>query len=362
MKVRNMLKSLISVLALITIVSCTVEVRKTILESFKDAPKKELFKVFHFLFEKNYNLNTEEGLRRYKVFKGNMKVIEETNAQNLEYKFGVNQFTDLTPEEFKMKYLMKPEIKSKMIAETVRNLRDEGVSEDFFDLNADKEDGEVNKHQAYTPVDWRNQFLPPRNQGECGSCWSFASTGAIEAALFKKTNVTEYLSTQQLVDCDLNNNGCDGGVYAPALDYVKVNGLLREVDYPYKGVVNTCNKTKISASLKKKITSYSYCSNYTSKLCSINTVYGMLATSPLMVGVDGSVIQYYSSGIFTGSCYEDNHAVVLVGYGVQNGVEFWIVRNSWGTNYGEKGYFRVKRNDANKKSCFLTNEAFAVVA
>jgi KDEL-tailed cysteine endopeptidase len=357
-----MLKSLISVLALITIVSCTVEVKKTILESFKDAPKKELFKVFHFLFEKNYNLNTEEGLRRYTIFKSNMKVIEKTNAQNLEYKFGVNQFTDLTPEEFKMKYLMKPEKKSKMVAETVRNLRDEGLSEDFFDLNADKDDEDVNDSQAYTPVDWRPQFLPPRNQGECGSCWSFASTAAIEAAYFKKTNVKEYLSTQQLVDCDINNNGCDGGNFFPALDYVKINGLLRDADYPYTGVVNTCNKIKISASIKKKITSYSYCSNYTSKNCSTKIVYSMLAQSPLMVGVDGSVIQYYSSGIFTGSCYEDNHAVVLVGYGVQNGIPFWIVRNSWGTTYGEKGYFRVRRNDANKNSCFLNNEALAVVA
>ncbi len=97
MKVQNMLKSLISVLALITIVSCTAEVKKTILESFKDAPKKELFKVFYFLFEKNYYLNTEEGLRRYTIFKSNLKVIEKTYAQNLEDKFGVNQFTDLTP-------------------------------------------------------------------------------------------------------------------------------------------------------------------------------------------------------------------------------------------------------------------------
>ncbi len=204
---------------------------------------------------------------------------------------------------------MKPEKKSKLIAETVRNLRDEGLSEDFFDLNADKEDEEVNNLQAYTPVDRSTQFLPPRNQGECGSCWTFASTAAIEAAYYKKTNVKENLSTQQLVDCDINNYGCDGGNFSPALDYVKIKGLFRDPDYPYTGVVN---KTKISAFIKKKITSFSYCSNYISKYCSTNIVYSMLAKSPLMVEVDGSVIQYYSSGIFTGSCYEDNHAVVLV--------------------------------------------------
>ncbi len=113
-----------------------------------------------------------------------MKVIEKTNAQNLEYKFGVNKFTDLTPEEFKIKYLIKTEKKSKMIAETVRNLRDEGLSQDFFDLNADKDDEEVNNRQAYTPVDWSPQFLPPRNQVECGSCWTFTSTAAIEAAYY----------------------------------------------------------------------------------------------------------------------------------------------------------------------------------
>jgi C1A family cysteine protease len=314
MKGIQLFKSIIGLLVLLTIVSCSVDVKRAILDTFKNAPKKEMFKVFHFLFEKKYELNSEEAIKRYKIFKSNMKIIEETNAKNLKYKFGVNQFTDLTPEEFKRKYLMDAKMKKGMLTETIKNLRSEEGSPDYFDLNADREDEKVEESidfGAFTPVDWRKLFLAPRDQGACGSCWTFATTAAVEAAYALKSNVKEYLSTQQMVDCDTANYGCNGGNYTPAVNYVKLKGLMRDVDYPYKAIKSKCRYTTTKPN--KKIISYNYCSNYSTKSCTTNFVYGLLAKGPLMVGVDGTVIQYYESGIFTEACEEDNHAVVLVG-------------------------------------------------
>ena len=349
---------------MLTFSSCTQNVQNTILDSFKDAPKMELFKVFHFLYEKEYDLNSEEAVSRYKVFKQNVKKIDETNAQNLPYQLGINKFTDLTAEEFQQLYLVAPEVRKGMLKKSIRNLREEG----FFDLNADKDDEDRDeliildgRTVAFTPVDWTSRLGLPRDQGKCGSCWTFSLTAVVEAAYAKKTGVVQpYLSTQQLVDCDLTDGGCNGGDFYNGINYIKKNGLLNDSLYPYVAVANTC-VAKITFTNTKKITGFRLCSNYwggATNACSETKVYNLLAMGPISVGIDGSVIQSYRSGIFTGTCREDNHAVTVVGYGIASGVEYFIVRNSWGINYGESGHIRIARNLANKSSCFLTNEAY----
>jgi hypothetical protein len=367
MKVNQLLKSILGLVVLINLISCSVDVKKTIMDSFMNAPKKEMFKVFHFLFEKKYELNSEEALRKYKVFKSNMKIIEETNSKDLPYKFGVNQFTDLTPEEFKSMYLMDPNKKKNMLHDTINNLRSDEGSADYFDLNADRDDDivqtvktdEIINLGAYTPLDWRSLFLLPRDQGECGSCWSFAITGVVEAMHARKSGVRAYLSTQQLVDCDSNNGGCNGGDFYYASNYVKSKGIMREADYKYTASKGTCKYT--TRKPLRRILSYQFCSNYWgTNRCSPDKVYSLLRNGPLMVGIDGGQgLQYYSSGIFTATCSEDNHAVILAGYGVENGTEYWLVRNSWSPSWGESGYVRVKRNDTSN-SCFVTNEAYGI--
>jgi C1A family cysteine protease len=373
MKVIQLLKSIIGLVVLFNVINCSVDVKKTIMDSFKNAPKKEMFKVFHFLYEKKYELNSEEAIRKYKVFKSNLKVIEEVNSKNLSYKFGINQFTDLTPEEFKSKYLMDPLQKKTMLTDGIKNLRSEALEEgspDYFDLNADKDEESVETPQkdelinlgAFSPLDWRRLFGPARDQGECGSCWTFSTAGVVEAAYCRKTGVKEYLSTQQMVDCDTSNNGCNGGDFNRAFNYIKNNGLMRDREYPYKALKQTCSIN--STSLRKKILSFKFCSNYWSTLslkCSSDKVYSLLKNGPLGVGIDGTVIQMYESGIFDESCSEDNHAVILAGYGVENGVEYWLVRNSWSRYWGEDGYIRVRRNESNLNSCYVTNEAYGVL-
>ena len=90
-------------------------------------------------------------------------------------------------------------------------------------------------------------------------------------------------------------------------------------------------------------------------------VYNFLKTGPLSISIDISLLQFYKSGIFNGPCTSDGHGVILVGYGIEYGKQFWLVRNSWGPDWGEKGYIRVARNESNRNSCFVTNEAFGIL-
>ena len=160
-----------------------------------------------------------------------------------------------------------------------------------------------------------------------------------------------------MVDCGTSNGGCKGGLVDGAFAYSRNYGLESDSAYPYKAVKRTCAYSAALAT--NKIAGFKYCSNYGGiTACNADVVYNLLTSGPLSVGIDGSVIQSYISGIFTKACSSDNHAVVLAGHGIDttNG-EYWIVRNSWGTTWGENGYIRVKINESNKYSCFVNNEA-----
>jgi C1A family cysteine protease len=352
------MKGIIFLLAVgfLVLVSCS-DVKQTIMESFKNSPPKDLFKVFHYVFEKKYELNSEEGVRRYRIFKENLKKIEEVNSQDLPYKFGVNQFADLTNEEFRTFYLMNPIKKMRMSADNIRFLSEEG----YFDSHADEDSSEGPLVQL-TPLDHSSLYLGARDQGGCGSCWTYATTGVVEGAVSKKTGVKAYLSTQQLVDCDTGNYGCNGGNYFPSFTYVKANGIVNDSAYPYKAVQGSCKIP--TTAVRTKITAFNFCTNYsstTSQRCTVDKVYALLTNGPVAVGIDGNAIGYYTSGIFVGACSEDNHAVILVGYGLtSSGSEYWIVRNSWGTSWGMQGYIRIARNDKNVNSCYVNNEAYGV--
>lgn len=372
MKSIQLMKTILGLLVLINIISCSDDVRRTIMDSFNNAPKKEMFKVFHFLFEKEYDLNSEEAIRKYRIFKSNMKIIEETNSQDLSYKFGINQFTDLSPEEFKSMYLMDPDVKKTLTSDLVKNLRSEEGSADYFDLNADREQGEQEIPQSnekinqinqrpYPAVDHTSFLLAPRHQQSCsGGGWSFAMTAAVEALYAQKTRVREYLSVQQLMECNPFKWSCFGGNALAVRDYVKLYGLMLEVDYPFTATTKNVCKYSTSKTIKK-INTFTYCSNYSDRKCSTDFVYSQLRYFPLAVGVDATALQFYRNGIFNGSCKNDNHGVLLVGYGVQSNEQFWVLRNSWGVGWGEYGHFRVARNDSTN-SCFITNEALAVTS
>ena len=356
-----MKKFLFSVLMFTILFSiCTKEnsaITRKILASFIDGSPKELFKVWHFLFEKTYTFDTQEARNRFAIFKQNLKNIKEHNAKNLSFKLGFNQFSDWTNEEFKQKMCTKKVVKGEEFDRLVNKLNAKPAK--FLD----DEDDLTKRNLAYDEINHIKFFGAARSQLNCGSCWAFSVTGAIEGnSAIKNNQVGSYLSPQQLVDCDTNNNGCNGGIFEPALRYAQNNGLEFESDYPYIEKKNPqCQYNQELA--KTKIAGFSFCSSYSLDdeiRCSVDKVYKMLQSGPLSVGIDAGTQDFmnYESGILDTACSSDCHAVILVGYGSNNGKEYWIIRKSWSNQWGENGYVRVARNDTNNSSCFTNNEAW----
>jgi len=322
-------------------------------------PTKELFKVWHLLFDKEYSLNTQEAINRYIIFKAKLAKIKNTNSQGLAYTEGLNQFSDLTKEEFAKIYTTKKLLSEEDFLKAYGQPKKMSL-DDYVD-----EDDEINTKRVLAVeaplIDYRQFYNPARQQGRCGSCWAFAACGTIEGNMSKKFNKKwEYLSTQDLLDCDNDDNGCSGGNAFTTFPYIQKNGVTTEAAYRYTGVKGTCqrfNKTRL------KINGFKYCSNYHSNTprcngAGTNNMLSLLSQGPIAVGIDANEIQDYKGGVFTGRCYEDNHAVVLVGYqpGRTAREDVWIVRNSWDTNFGENGYIKVLVNDSNNYSCFVGNE------
>jgi C1A family cysteine protease len=327
----------------------------SVLDNYMDKSDKEIFKVFHLVYGKTYTLDSEEAKERYKNFKNTLEKVKKVNAADLGYKAALYHFADLSEEEFSSKYLNRK----------IRNKEewDRDFPEAEF-LNNDDDDDLTKRNLAtLTSVDWTKLYGTVRDQGDCASCWTFAATGIVEGCLAKKQGSPfQYTSTQQMIDCNTSGqSGCNGGDTISALVYIKSKGLMAESAYKYTANQGSCkySATKVVA----KITGTSYCSNYyKAGSCTATIVNSLLQKGPQAVGIDGGTSGFsnYKSGVFTGTCSNDNHAVVLVGYGVDASKgEFWIIRNSWGSSWGASGYIRVKRNDANKNSCYITNEAVA---
>jgi C1A family cysteine protease len=315
-----------------------------ILDSLMDENPKDLFNAWHSLFRKEYTLGSDESQQRFQNFKKKLDEIKEHNSKGLPYKIGLNQFSDMTNEEFEKIYLTehKPEDPSENFLSV----------EDDYDLNR-------RNLQNYTEINWTSVFPPIRNQGACGSCWAFAASGAVDGNRGIKLNRSEYSSPQQLVDCDSSNFGCNGGYYPYTFRYIQLNGLMMDRDYPYNASTGTCN-FKTNATLLN-ISGIKYCNNDLAVICKVSTVYGLVKQGPLAVSVDASgLFASYKSGVYTAACKSSNHAVVLAGYGYDapTNLNYWLVRNSWGSTWGDRGYIKIAVNDSNKFSCFITNRAY----
>jgi len=211
-------------------------------------------------------------------------------------------------------------------------------------------------------IDHRKLFQNPRDQGNCGSCWAFSTAAAVEAHIKKSGGSNEYLSTQQLINCNTDANGCNGGTFPAALNYIKTKGLVKDAKLGYTGKKDNCNDGLV-ASADTKIDSWEFCDGD----CTEDKIIGFLQRGPVLIGVDGenNTFRLYDGGIYTASCTGKlNHAVVLVGSGkdFDTNKEYWLVRNSWGSNdpkiWGEKGYIKIERNAGNNKSCFVTQLAY----
>ncbi|KAJ8749234.1 hypothetical protein K2173_018711 [Erythroxylum novogranatense] len=290
---------------------------------------------------------------RFKIFRENVQRIDSFNAVgNKAYKLGINQFADLRNEEFRSR---RNRFKAHM--------REAGGVAGPFRYE--------NTSALPSTMDWRKEgaVTPIKDQGQCGSCWAFSAVAAVEGITQLSTKNLISLSEQELVDCDTKgeDEGCQGGLMDDAFKFIIQNkGLTTETNYvtgtkhhqdtsAEDSLGRTARTHKKPLWLKDfvvpgvvpQITGYEDVpANNESALMKA------VANQPVSVAIDAGdfSFQFYQSGIFTGACGKQlDHGVAVVGYGETNGTKYWLVKNSWGTQWGEQGYIRMQKDVSTKE-------------
>ena len=285
---------------------------------------RDLFTQWKLAHGRSYELIEEEE-KRFAIWDSNYQFVQEHNkiSENT-YTVGMNKFADLTKEEFKEAFgscLIKNA--QKLENTTIVSEKIEGLP---------------------SSVDWRQQgaVTPVKDQGQCGSCWAFSSTGALEGLHAITQGSLVSFSEQQLVDCSKSygNLGCNGGDEGYAFKYVEQYGIETESVYPYTAKNGKCSFSTSKVAFKTTgLTEVPVKDN--------DALAQAVVQQPISIGIeaDSSAFQLYKSGIFNDKSCGTNidHAVLIVGYGTENGKDFWTIKNSWGTSWGEKGYIRFAK-------------------
>lgn len=348
------MQPLVAVLALAAVVAAAPQKPWTLLQAAANVdntlrfmPAQDPFPVQWEAFKLKHNKNygEEEEVQRMEIFRTNLKKIEMHNYLHLHglktYRLGINEYADMEPTEF---------------VSVMNGLLPRNVSA-------------PSHHTTYLSplvemtlpdeVDWRTKgyVTEVKNQGHCGSCWSFSTTGSLEGQHFRKTGKLVSLSEQNLVDCSTSygNNGCNGGLMDYAFQYIKDNrGEDTEAAYPYEAEDGTCRFKRSDVGATD--TGYTDVTSGDE-----DALKEALATiGPISIAIDASQesFQLYESGVYVEpdcSSQRLDHGVLAVGYGTLNGQDYWIVKNSWGPSWGAEGYILMARNKDNQ--CGVATQA-----
>lgn len=288
--------------------------------------------VLQYRSNQNY-MDPAEHEDRFQLFVENVKYIDSVNKRNLKYTLGLNQFSDMSNDEFaaqRLNPLKRGE--SRGVKRRSGSLMHSNSNGSFFDIN------------DYLPasIDWSQMGAvnPVRDQGLCGSCWAIAAVQAVEAINFITTRYLFTFSVQQMIDCDEGDDGCIAGEIGNAMQYIEEEGLVYESQYPYTAVVGDC---QVDETTERAVYIYSFDTIPSNEAALQESV----VEQPVAVNLAVSAAdwQSYSSGVYTGPCNDDiNHNALLVGYdNYTDGTPYWKVKNSWGATWGQDGYILMQR-------------------
>lgn len=314
-----------------------------------------MYNDFLVKYEKTYASNPTEYEARFRIFKDNIQRAYAYSKLDSSASYGVTQFSDMTPQEFAMYYRGTPRTPEQMRA-SLKNVQSAPTERKFNDLP--------------TSFDWRDKgaVSKVKNQGMCGSCWAFSTVANVESVHFLKKGSLDLFSEQVLVDCDRTcdpdapkdcDEGCNGGLMHLAMTYIQKEGLPTEDAYPYTARDGTCHYTHGNGTAVE-ITGFKFAPTDADGIASFLMEHGALS-----VALNAEYLQFYTSGISDPLICDPkslDHGVTMVGFGVGKNmwgteIPYWIVKNSWGGSWGEKGYFRIRKG---KDTCGI--ESYVVTS